>query len=496
MPRNTPSRTLYTTQASRGLLLGASAAVLALSALTGCSDDPDLPGGSGGRGGTASVAGGNGGGASGSSTAGSGTASGGGGSASGGAGAGGSASGAAGAPGGASSGGTGGSAPQGGAAGSANGGGGAGGGGGGGGAGGSGGSGGAPNGSELWVSPTGADTNPGTQASPLKTLQKAALLAVPGTTIWMTAGTHSYDARVVIQSPSVNTSPGSDAVSPLPEGQVKDGTAEKPIRIWAAAGTRPIIDFQPQKTKAGSTTETVQRARGILFWAHHWHIRGLEIKNAADNCVHIAGSNNTFENLSIHDCGDTGLQITVPEALGSDASLGARNKIINCDSFRNFDAVTDGENADGFAAKDRVGPGNEFSGCRAYQNADDGWDFFYANQAITLDNCWAFDMKHPMSSSSSDGNGFKLGGQRSGMPDNKADHKLSKCFAFDNPSVGFDLNNNTGNVSCTGCGAWDNETNFEDGINHTGDATYSVTPAQAIAAPRAADGALPSIATL
>ena len=68
------------------------------------------------------------------------------------------------------------------------------------------------------------------------------------------------------------------------------------------------------------------------------------------------------------------MQITVPEALGSDLSLGARNKVINCDSYRNFDAVTDGENADGFAAKDRVGPGNEFRGCRSWQNADDGWD--------------------------------------------------------------------------------------------------------------------------
>lgn len=349
---------------------------------------------------------------------------------------------------------------------------------------------------DLWVSPAGADTNPGTEASPLKSLQKAVVMAMPGTTIWVTPGTHSYTNRVVIQSTAVNVTLDTDAVNPAPPGRVQNGTAAQPIKIWAAPGARPVIDFKPQKDAAGTNTTTVQRARGILMWAHYWHIRGLEIKDAADNCIHVAGSNNTFENLKIHDCGDTGLQITVPEALGSDATLGANNKIINCDSYRNFDVVTEGENADGFAAKDRVGPGNEFRGCRAWQNADDGWDFFYANQPIVMDSCWAFDMSHPSSTAESDGNGFKLGGQRDGMPLNRADHRLSKCFAFNNPSVGFDLNNNTGTVTCTGCGAWGNSTNFEAGITHTGDMTYSVTPAEAIAAPRAADGALPDISTL
>ncbi len=349
---------------------------------------------------------------------------------------------------------------------------------------------------DLWVSPTGADTNPGTEASPFKTLQKAALQAAPGTTIWMMQGTHAYDARIVIKSSSVNTSLESDTVSPAVTGLVQNGTAANPIKIWATPGARPVIDFKPQKDKAGSNTTAVQRARGILLWAHYWHIRGLEIRNAADNCVHIAGSYNTLENLSIHDCGDSGVQITVPEALGSDLTLGAYNKVLNCDSFRNFDAVTDGENADGFAAKDRVGPGNEFRGCRAYQNADDGWDFFYANQVMVIDNSWAFDMKHPMSTGSSDGNGFKLGGQREGVAANKADHKLSGCFSFSNPAVGFDRNNNTGTITCTGCGAWNNEVNFEDGIQHTGDVTASVTPAQAIAAQRGADGSLPAITTL
>ena len=60
---------------------------------------------------------------------------------------------------------------------------------------------------------------------------------------------------------------------------------------------------------------------------------------------------------------DTGLQI------GNGAS---NNTIVNCDSFYNADSTL--ENADGFACKLDAGTGNQFIGCRAWQNLDDGWD--------------------------------------------------------------------------------------------------------------------------
>ena len=349
----------------------------------------------------------------------------------------------------------------------------------------------------IWVSPTGNDANPGTEALPLLTLQRAVLMAAPGITIWMMPGTHSYDARVVIKSTSVNTTISSDAVvNPPVPGVARDGTATQPIRIWAVAGSRPVIDFKRQKDKAGTNVTAAQGARGILLWAHYWHIRGLEIKEAADNCIHIAGSHNTIEDTKVHDCADSGIQITVPEALAADSSLGAYNRVINCDSYMNFDALTNGENADGFAIKDRTGPGNEFRGCRAWYNADDGWDFFYANQPIVIQESWSFAARHPSSTAASDGNGFKLGGQRDGMPANKANHRLTRAFAFHNPAVGFDLNNNTGSVTCTTCGAWSNQTNFDSGIQHSGDITLSVTVDRAINAKRDATGNLPNISTL
>src|SRR5437867_2596076 len=69
---------------------------------------------------------------------------------------------------------------------------------------------------------------------------------------------------------------------------------------------------------------------------------------------------------------------------------GSDNLIFNCESFRNFDPNTKGENADGFAAKHDVGPGNVFRGCRSYQNSDDGWDLWMAPNPILIEDCVAF----------------------------------------------------------------------------------------------------------
>jgi hypothetical protein len=66
----------------------------------------------------------------------------------------------------------------------------------------------------------------------------------------------------------------------------------------------------------------------------------------------------------------------------------------------------------------------------------------------------------------------------------------------DNPAVGFDLNNNTGSVRCAMCGAWSNQTNFDSGIQHSGDIMLSVTVDRAINAKRDATGNLPNISTL
>lgn len=97
--------------------------------------------------------------------------------------------------------------------------------------------------------------------------------------------------------------------------------------------------------------------RGIEVRGNHWHLRGLEIENAADNGIAISGSHNLIEDVVLHNNGDTGLQITVGSAMATDDAYAAYNVVLNGDSYENLDQETAGENADGFAAKLRIGPG-------------------------------------------------------------------------------------------------------------------------------------------
>jgi hypothetical protein len=310
---------------------------------------------------------------------------------------------------------------------------------------------------EYWVGPTGSNANPGTQAAPFQTIVYAHALARPGVTIWILPGTYQFLQPIALST---------------------NGTAANPVNLFAAPGARPVLDFSQQKAMPPN-----DNLRGFDIRADYWHLRGFEVKNANDNCIAISGSNNTIENVIVDFCGDTGLQITVPSAQASDATRGANNLILNCDSHDNYDAATGGENADGFAAKLDIGNGTVFRGCRSWNNSDDGYDLFGVPEVVTIDNCWAMLNGHLASGTkgpAADGNGFKLGGDK--VP---AVHKVTNSFAMTNDTCGFTLNSNTAQPQVTACGVNGNKTGtFCDGLTHSGDITITMTGANAITAAR------------
>lgn len=337
---------------------------------------------------------------------------------------------------------------------------------------------------DIWVSPNGSDTNSGTKESPFLSLQLAIDNAKPDVTIWMTEGIHKFTETVIIQ-------------------RSLDGTSTQPYRICGVpGGPRPQLDFYGVNHSS--------EIRGIQLDADYWHLRYLEIFGAADNGLNVNGSYNTLELLALHDNGDTGLQINSTNSL-----LPSYNRVLNCDSYMNAD--NSAEDADGFAAKLIIGPGNSFEGCRAWHNCDDNWDFYDAQSIVTLKGCWSIASKHPSKSKpNSDGNGFKLGGIRAETSSwnkrgnftsyaeylvaNTTPHVLDNCFAFGNPSRGFHRNNNPSTeITCTNCGAWNNEKgDFGDGIKTVGEVFSfpTITAAMAIAAERDSIGNLPDIRTL
>jgi hypothetical protein len=367
---------------------------------------------------------------------------------------------------------------------------------------------------DQWVSLEGDDANPGSKEKPLKNLQTAILRAPSGSTIWMMPGTHSYESRIGIQSASVGLNvPWGQWTTPAIAALAQDGTAEKPTRIMGVEGSRPVIDFSPQKKRLqaefialgsvvnANLTAAQRNSRGIALNVQYWHLKNLEIRDAADNCIYVVGSNNVIEDVIVHHCGDTGIQIT---GLESDLSwVPSHNKVINCDSYLNIDDVVgdtnQGAEAGGFAAKLAIGPGNEFRGCRTWQNVADGWNFFAAQHPVVVDNGWAFDMNHPNATAVSKKNGFVLGGSRSATAPNNIPHKLTNCFAFASPGWGFALGGNISTlVTCDGCGAWENKLgDFETGIIRSNDvAALTVSAEKARTAKRDASGNLPLLKSL
>ena len=300
--------------------------------------------------------------------------------------------------------------------------------------------------------------------SPTTFAAGVAMLTNPGDTLYLTEGTYEFTDKF-----SIN----------------KQGSASKNIVIAGYPGDAVTLDFH--KVPYGT--------RGITIHANsvYVHIKDLAIAWSGKNNLYCEGSYCLFERLDIYGSADTGCQM----------KKGGNNVIRNVDSHDNFDYETMsgntanfGGNADGFADKQFTGAGNHYIGCRAWNNSDDGWDFFqrvstsntiiencicYRNgcpyydmsqhpRALGVDKTW-FDSKvgtkmtdrygqtititldrYPCQGN---GNGFKMGGQGT-------DHKIliHHCLAVGNYARGFDQNNNGGTMWVYNCSAYQNAYNY------------------------------------
>jgi hypothetical protein len=266
---------------------------------------------------------------------------------------------------------------------------------------------------ERYVAPTGSNAggNTGTSIdSPLGTIAQAITLSAPGDTIWLRGGTYNLASTL-----SITTS--------------KNGTALNPFKLYAYQDETPVLDFRTQSL--GS--------RGIDLQANFWHMKGFTVQYAGDNGLLLSGSSNVLEQLTTRQNNDSGIQIA-----GSGSRVPSNNLILNVDSYANYDFQSDsrGENADGFAAKFRtIGTGNIFRGIRAWNNSDDGFDFWQAANGITIENSWAFHNGRSSlftgvpGSFNGDGNGVKLG-------HDSGTHLIKGMLVWGNPANGIDVNGN------------------------------------------------------
>lgn len=274
-------------------------------------------------------------------------------------------------------------------------------------------------------------------------LPAALAFLAPGDTLWVHGGTYALREQVTIPA-------------------ARDGEEGRPIRVFAAAGARPVLDFSAQPYAAEGNP------RGLQLEADRWHLRGLEVRGSADNGIFVGGSHNVVENCVLRGNRDSGLQIARAASATARADWPAHNLILNCEAYDNHDLPPgSGENADGFACKLTSGPGNVFRGCVAHHNIDDGWDLYTKSEtgpigAVVLDQCIAYangTLTDGTSNANGDRNGFKLGGEKIAVP-----HIVTRCVAFGNGKNGFTWNSNPGAMLVANNLAFDNvEGNFNFG---------------------------------
>jgi hypothetical protein len=293
---------------------------------------------------------------------------------------------------------------------------------------------------KYYVATNGSDSNAGTSTNaPYATLAKAASVATNGNLVYVRGGVYLTSSKITFTNISV---------------------AGQPVRIRAYPGETPVLDFSGQ-TGSGSGVD------GIAISGNYYWFYGLVMTNAGHNSIAITGSNNIVERCISLGARNSGLHIG---GGSSSTSKAATNLYLNCDSIRSFDSPGGG-NADGFSAKWSLGPGNMFSGCRSWENSDDGWDLWMGSQPVLITNCWAFRNGSNVWNSSSfagNGNGFKLGGDNIA-----AAHRLVRGVSFNNvgnSGNGIDQNNNTAGLTVDQNVSWANlHKNFylDHGANST-----------------------------
>lgn len=293
----------------------------------------------------------------------------------------------------------------------------------------------------LYTAPNGNSEASGTYDDPIEIYRAFSMLEA-GDTLILKDGEYSTPARFYIL-----------------ENTGRDGTEENPITVKAEHDGKALLDF----TAMGFGSNN----RGLQLCSDWWYIKGLVVKGAGDNGIYIGGNHITVENCETYYCMDSGIQIGRANSLQQDiASWPSYNLVLNCTSHDNSDPT--GEDADGFACKLTTGVGNVFKGCIAYNNIDDGWDLYSKADTgpigpVLIEDCVAFNngvASDGHGKESSDGNGFKLGGEQIAVQ-----HVVKNCVAFNNLAHGFTDNSNPGTISIENCTAFNNSIREPDGNN-------------------------------
>jgi hypothetical protein len=291
-----------------------------------------------------------------------------------------------------------------------------------------------PSSGALYVAPNGSAGAAGTQSAPT-TLASAVTRIAAGGTIYLRGGTYALSATQTIATGN-------------------NGTASALKTLTAYPGESPVLNF--------SAMPEADANRGLALNGNYWHLYGFVVERAGDNGIFVGGSNNIIERTVTRFNHDSGLQISRATSTTPTSQWPANNLVLSSESHDNADS--DGEDADGFAAKLTAGPGNVFRYTVSHNNIDDGWDLYTKTDTgaigpVTIEDSLSYSngtLSNGTVNANGDRNGYKLGGD-----DIAVNHLVRRSIAYHNGHHGFTYNSNPGSMTITSNIGIDNaERNF------------------------------------
>jgi hypothetical protein len=299
-------------------------------------------------------------------------------------------------------------------------------------------------GATYFVAPWGNDSNSGTFEEPFYSWQQAADILQPGDIAYYRGGVW-YPTTYIRASSTIALLIDPTGYAPGTEG----GTAEAPIRYFNYPGEKPILDgslMEPSETRwlSGISIGSVE----------HIHLKGLTVRQIHQTPPDFSygkpyseafglgsgGANHRFENVVVHDIDGRGFQHWSQAWSATDAQYAVElclerqeslpdggdpasctyfaplfssdnTSWINCDTYNLFDrySLEPGNAADGWKVGTYSGSTFTWTGCRAWNYSDDGFDPHGTGTRI-FENCWAMStLKYEGLSGiwGIEGNGFK-----------------------------------------------------------------------------------------
>lgn len=280
---------------------------------------------------------------------------------------------------------------------------------------------------DYYVAPNGNDNNPGTITQPFRSIEKAYSVAVAGDLVYFRGGTYTP------------LNPGNAEAISLKAN--RNGTSTQIIRFWNYPGETPIINL---------SSCTMPGVFGFVFTGNYWHWKGFEVTGLPvlastallQNTVRFVNCNNCiFENFKVHDNCGMGIMLN-GTIVNSVPVVCTNNTLKNCDSYRNHDVnFTGASSADGIHVRIADATSVTYvTGCRTWDNNDDGIDNFNTNGLIYLSNCWSYHNGYipGTETAGGDGNGFKFGPPLENYTTVK--RIVTNCISSRNRSSGFESN--------------------------------------------------------